>query len=107
MANTHITLLGFSQGAATASRWLVESSLKVDRLLLWAGMFPPDLDHAKAHEKLAKSENYLVVGSKDPYVNASSMEQHHKICTALGIYPQVKQFEGGHEINQDLLKEFL
>lgn len=107
VADIHITLLGFSQGAATASRWLTESSLKVDRFILWAGLLAPDLNHEKAHKKLSNSENYLVIGTKDPYLNASKMEEHHKICSELGIYPHVKQFEGAHEINQDVLKDFL
>src|SRR2546429_8618236 len=36
--------LGFSQGAATASRWTAMGRARVDRLTLWGGEFPPDLD---------------------------------------------------------------
>src|SRR5204862_202573 len=36
--------LGFSQGASTVSRWVALGKAKIDRLILWGGEFPPDLD---------------------------------------------------------------
>ncbi len=36
-ASFHITLLGFSQGAAMASRLLNSGHVRADRLILWAG----------------------------------------------------------------------
>src|SRR5437868_5466529 len=36
--------LGYSQGAATVARWAALGRAKVDRLTLWGGEFPPDLD---------------------------------------------------------------
>ena len=38
-----VTVLGFSQGAATVSRWLLQAHFRPARLVLWAGAFPPDL----------------------------------------------------------------
>ena len=103
----HITFLGFSQGAATASRWMAHTSLHVDRFILWAGIFPSDLNQENARRKLKNSENFLIVGSKDSYINESRKEEHAKMCADLDIYPQLKQFEGAHEISQEVLKEFL
>lgn len=42
-----ITLLGFSQGAATVSRWAADNRIKYNRLILWAGVFPPDMNFEK------------------------------------------------------------
>src|SRR5437016_12026021 len=36
--------LGYSQGASTVSRWAALGKAKIDRLTLWGGEFPPDLD---------------------------------------------------------------
>lgn len=108
MAGLHITFLGFSQGAATAARWLTETSLKVDRFILWAGILPPDLDREKARKKLKASENYLVLGSQDPYITEARIEEQRQIWSALDVrHPQVKYFEGVHEINQEALMSFL
>jgi len=106
-ANLSITLLGFSQGAATASRWMTETSLTISRFILWGGIFPPDLNQEKAREKLLTSKNYLVVGNKDPFFRASRIEEYQTICAELGIYPEKKVFEGGHDIIPGMLKEFL
>lgn len=105
--NPHITLLGFSQGAATASRWMAETSMNVSRFILWAGIFPPDLNHEKARKKLLTSENYLVIGSKDPFLSDLKIKEHNQICSDLGIYPQVKKFEGAHEVDEKALIDFL
>ncbi len=39
----HRVLLGFSQGAATAVRYMCAAEHRFDRLILWAGRFPPDV----------------------------------------------------------------
>ena len=38
-----VYLLGFSQGAATAARWFYSGRRKLKGLVLWCGVFPPDL----------------------------------------------------------------
>ena len=37
-------ILGFSQGGATAARWFFNNSKKFDQLILWASVFPPEID---------------------------------------------------------------
>ncbi len=46
---TRVTVhaLGFSQGASTVSRWAAMGKARVDRLILWGGELPPDLDLAR------------------------------------------------------------
>ena len=44
-ANTFYHLLGFSQGAATACRWLDLGSIELHSLTLWGGTFPDDIDY--------------------------------------------------------------
>ena len=38
-----VIFFGFSQGTATISRFIGYSKVPFDKLVLWAGMFPPDL----------------------------------------------------------------
>ena len=42
--NVRVTALGFSQGTATAARWLVHGTARIDRLVLWAGLLPPEIE---------------------------------------------------------------
>ena len=39
-----IIVLGFSQGASTAARWIQMGNCKPDVFVQWAGVFPPDLE---------------------------------------------------------------
>ncbi|MHC2990275.1 phospholipase/carboxylesterase, partial [Pontibacter sp. HJ8] len=43
-ADVRVTVLGFSQGGATVSRWLASGNVPVHRLILWAASFPEDID---------------------------------------------------------------
>src|SRR2546429_3762725 len=43
-ARLTVHALGFSQGAATVSRWTAMGKSRIDRLRAWGGEFPPDLD---------------------------------------------------------------
>ena len=47
-----VTLLGFSQGAATISRFATQTDVEFDQLILWAGIFPPDLPPLESQRKL-------------------------------------------------------
>src|SRR5437667_4129795 len=42
--NARVTALGFSQGTATVCRWAGLGSSRIDRLIVWGGEVPPDLD---------------------------------------------------------------
>ncbi len=39
-----VCVLGFSQGTTAAARWLALGTARVERLILWGGELPPDLD---------------------------------------------------------------
>src|SRR5688572_6736067 len=39
-----VTVLGFSQGGATATRWLTRGRAKADRLQIWGSFLPADYD---------------------------------------------------------------
>ena len=64
--DVQITLLGFSQGTATQCRWLHRLQPRFDRLLLWAGLLPDDLDFRPLAEYLNAGELHFVYGLQDP-----------------------------------------
>ena len=107
LKNPHITLLGFSQGAATASRWVAATDIKFDRFILWAGAFPEDLNLKGANKSLSKSDNFLVVGSQDQFLTDKRISDQENFWKKLNITPQIITFDGGHEIDQEVLKRFI
>lgn len=102
-----VTLLGFSQGAATASRWAISSNIEFQRLILWSGIFPSDLDLDSGKEALAEKEVLLVYGKSDPYLNDTRFSEMDNTSSKLGIIPRVVSFEGGHEIEERTLLKII
>lgn len=101
-----ITLCGFSQGAATASRWALNGNVSFHRLILWAGIFPPDMDFKKGHEILSNKDVVEVYGNKDPFLTDERLTEMTQLNKCLGINPRLVPFDGGHEINSDTLLQF-
>ena len=100
-----VTVLGFSQGAATISRWITDGKVKLNRMILWSGVFPPDMDFDSAKEILKGKEIVFVYGKEDPFLNDSHNHTMTTISAKLEIHPQVIAFDGGHEIPEDILKK--
>lgn len=98
-----VTVLGFSQGAATASRWVIDGKVSFDRLILWAGVFPPDMNFEAAKEILEKKKVVLAYGTKDPFLNDDRFAEMSSLSEKLAITAQTTTFDGGHEINQPAL----
>lgn len=98
-----ITVLGFSQATATATRWLVNGKSKADNFLIWAGDIPPDTDPEKLKTVFNSMNINFVVGNKDEFINDTRLEEEINRFKKLEIDFTVHRFEGGHEIHYDTL----
>lgn len=105
-SDASITLFGFSQGAATASRFGAFGNVKFDKLVLWAGTFPPDIPIDRT-EKWGKSKEILyLTGNQDPFFKEEMIGQQNQLVErATGTLPRLIRFEGKHEVISDLLFE--
>jgi predicted esterase len=102
-----VTVLGFSQGAATASRWMIHNPSAANRLILWSGIFPHDMDFEVARARLAEKSLALVYGTKDPLITDQRLAEMTQLTERLGIKPAVTTFPGGHDIHQETLRQFI
>ena len=102
-SRTKVHVLGFSQGAATACRWVTQGSALVDRLTIWAGLVPPDLDLSSGGDKLLAAQLTIVLGDDDEYVDADEAGEQEMRLRELGILHEFLRFEGGHVLKDDLL----
>lgn len=98
-----ITILGFSQGVATAARWISNTSFKIDRFIAWAGVFPPDIQVPDFNN--FPSKRIAVVGLQDPYLQLEQYNQFRLEYEKLNF--EIVEFEGKHELVPALLKEIL
>lgn len=106
-ARVPVTLLGFSQGCATVCRWAANGTITFDRLILWAGLFPPDMDFKAGNNALASRKILMVVGDQDPFVTPARMTEFDQLASQLGIQPEKIIFSGKHEINEGVLKQLI
>ena len=93
-----VVALGFSQGVATACRWIAMGKSRVDRLVAWSGQLPPDVNPS-AFTKLSRGVT-LVSGTTDEYAAWIAEGDHQARLQAVGITPQVVTFEGGHRMDR-------
>jgi predicted esterase len=105
--NLDITLLGFSQGAATVSRWALSSSIYFRRLILWAGILPPDMDFEKGKQLLKQKDVKVIYGKLDPFLTESRFGEMNSLAEKLEIKADQIIFEGGHEIHEPTLRLLL
>ena len=96
----NVQVLGFSQGAAAACRWAALGSSSIDRVILWGGEVPPDLDASL----LKKLPLVFVHGRQDDMITPKIAAVHERRLTEYGITYRMVPFDGGHELNDAVLR---
>lgn len=106
----HITVLGFSQGAATACRWLTNGGdksgrIQVDRLILWAGYFPKGLSDLIDANVLTDTETHYVYGRQDEYISAlPDIDAYLNRLKTDVPNLKITTFDGAHRVDPEVLK---
>jgi predicted esterase len=100
-------VLGFSQGAATATRWASQWEGSLDSLVLWGGGFAHDLALEVAKEKFASTEVILVHGLEDELITEESKKRQEELLLELGKPLKLLTFSGGHEIDPQTVERII
>ncbi len=103
-SSVRVFILGFSQGTATAARWVTLGRARPDELVLWAGGFPPDLDMQRAAERLVDVRIRFVAGEHDRFASPEMLDAQVDKLRAHGLTPEVIRFDGGHHMDPDTLR---
>ncbi len=99
-----VHLLGFSQGAATASRWATLGRMKADRLLLWAGELAHDLDLGVHAETLRRLALTLIVGTEDQFITPERLAELETRLIKYSIPYRLRPFKGNHRLDVETLQ---
>lgn len=105
----NLIVLGFSQGVSITLRWVAKRQIKCTQLILYAGAIPNELQ-ASDFDFLLKNNTKvsIIVGDKDEYLNEERRKTElAKIEKLFGGTAQVIIFEGGHEVNRDLISDLV
>jgi predicted esterase len=99
-AKQSVSALGFSQGTATVCRWAALGASRIDRLILWGGEVPPDLDL----KLLRVPKLTLVYGTNDEFFTPKVVAANETRLRDHGVPYELISFEGGHAIDVETLK---
>jgi predicted esterase len=95
-----INLLGFSQGGATVSRWAANGKAKFNNLILWASVFPDDMNF----EQINTKNTFLLYGNDDEFATHEKVTQQKKLLSNTTSF-NIIEFEGTHDIPKAVLLE--
>lgn len=90
-----ITLLGFSQGGATAGRWLASGAIPAQHLILCGALLPPEI----TPEQLGQTAITVVIGKEDPFVDRQDLGQQRNQLQSAGKPLRLVEFDGGHRVS--------
>jgi len=100
-----IKVLGFSQGAATATRWVGQLSFPIHTLVLWGGGFAHDLSVKEMGQKLKETETHIANGSSDGFMTPEVLKKQEALIQNLNVAVKKHTYPGGHELYFPLLGE--
>lgn len=103
MPNAKIILLGFSQGCATQMRWIMNARPKFDALVMWAGLFPEDLDYSPQLDYLNEKEMYFAYGDEDQFLNEAYIIAQKEFIEGNGLQVKYLPFKGRHKVEEEAL----
>jgi predicted esterase len=104
-APTRTVVLGFSQGAPTAGRWLARGRTRADRLICWGAGLPHDVAPEAHRELYAALHLVFVAGDADPIVPPERVDVEVERLREAGIAFELVRFGGGHEIDARVLEQ--
>lgn len=100
-----IEVHGFSQGTATACRWVTFGRHRVDRVALWGGGVPPDLDLNRFRSSLGAAPLLLLAGRRDRYLPESAVEAEVARLRTAGVPFELRRYDAGHRVAPEPLAE--
>ncbi|HSJ07971.1 MAG TPA: hypothetical protein VK936_14805 [Longimicrobiales bacterium] len=89
--------LGFSQGAATASRWAALGSARIDDLVLWGSGPADELEPAPGLFRGARV--WVVAGDADEHMDTAAIAAAIGRLRSGGIDARAVHYHGGHRID--------
>lgn len=100
-----ITVLGFSQGGATASRWLASGKARANRLILWGSTLASDANMQDASALFHKVQLTIVYGKRDQFADEKLIEGYEEKLKKYDIPFDFITFEGGHRMDRETLRK--
>ncbi|RME15846.1 MAG: hypothetical protein D6799_05605 [Bacteroidetes bacterium] len=102
-SSVRLNVLGFSQGAATLVRWLSQSNVQVDKLILWGAVFPPDMQKEEHLKILKNYQWYYFIGENDEFISNEEKTNQKKFFKQHAFNIKWIEYKGQHALNTSIL----
>jgi len=103
MTELPTTVLGFSQGCPTATRWLGNGQFRAERLILWSGDHAHDLSDEEWEALRETGEIILVAGEEDQVVPMERLEKAEVALRDAGCNVRLITHPGAHHLDTAVL----
>ena len=100
--NRSINVFAFSQGAATASRWISSSNIEVNKLFFWSGNIPSEILNNK-QDRLWKYCPHFFIGNNDQFI---TLEKWSEFTSNLKD-DQFTIYKGNHYFTTELVNKYI
>jgi predicted esterase len=104
-SNFQLNVLGFSQGSATACRWIFSANNKTNNFIVWAGDVPKDCLKDENRSKWNSLNTFLVFGTKDPLITTDLSLKFQKRISEYKLNFDLVEYDGDHRIFPKVLRE--
>ncbi len=95
-----VNVLGFSQGGATASRWIANKQVIPNNFILWSSMFPEEIDFKTFGQAF---NTFILYGNKDEFSTDTQIKKQEEIIKEAKFH--LIEFNGTHDIPKEVLIE--
>lgn len=103
---SNFIVLGFSQGVSVALRYLAKREISCDQIIIHSGKIPNELKPLDFEHLPQSTKVLLIYGNQDEYLDAPQIEiEINRAKSLFGDRLEIYPFEGGHEINMNLVSK--
>ena len=96
-----VIALGFSQGAATVSRWAARGTARIDHVILWGSLLPPELEPSPS--LLRGASLTIALGESDRHIPGDRIERQALRLKDGGMAYELVRYPGGHRVEAQAL----
>jgi predicted esterase len=102
-----VAVLAFSQGVATAMRWIAHGRVAPAQFVAWAGGVAQDVDRAAFQARMHAVEMLLVTGDADPFATPTNRSGIMAALAGMDVPHRAVSFAGAHHLDTPLLGTLL
>ncbi|MDP9176175.1 MAG: dienelactone hydrolase family protein [Gemmatimonadota bacterium] len=102
-SDVSVTVVGFSQGGATANRWLTRGRARADRLIMWGALLATDSDLNDAASFFRDVKLTIVYGKRDQFADEGMIAKYEVLLHEKNVPYELVTFDGGHRMDRATL----